>query len=61
MSVGKVDPIANIDLHQPVTYSSQIVTLRYARAQELGPWLDLVAAKGEVFVQVSCRAAVRAT
>ncbi len=27
------------------------MTLRYARAQELGPWLDWVAAKGEVFVQ----------
>jgi inner membrane protein len=27
------------------------MTLRYARAQELGPWLDLVAAKGEIFVQ----------
>ena len=25
--------------------------LRYARAQELGPWLDLVATKGEIFVQ----------
>ncbi|HRD50871.1 MAG TPA: hypothetical protein PL166_14920 [Candidatus Contendobacter sp.] len=27
------------------------MTLRYARDQKLGPWLDLVAAKGEVFVQ----------
>jgi inner membrane protein len=32
-------------------YSGQTMTLRYARAQELGPWLDLVAAKGEVVVQ----------
>ena len=32
-------------------YSGQTMTLRYARAQELGPWLDLVAAKGELFVQ----------
>ena len=51
VQTGKIDPIANIDLYQPVTYSGQIMTLRYARAQELTPWLDLVAAKGEVFVQ----------
>ena len=27
------------------------MTLRYARAQELGPWPDRVAAKGEIFVR----------
>lgn len=43
--------MANIDKYQPVIYSGQTMILRYARAQELGPWLDLVAAKGEVFVQ----------
>ncbi len=51
VQTGKVEPVENIDLYQPVTYSGQTMTLRYARAQELGPWLDLVAAKGEVFVQ----------
>ena len=51
VQTDKVDPVANIDLYQPVSYSGQTMTLRYARAQELGPWLDLVAAKGEVFVQ----------
>ncbi len=51
VQTGKIEPIANIDLYQPVIYSGQTMTLRYARAQELGPWLDLVAAKGEVFVQ----------
>jgi len=51
VQTGKVDPVANIELYQPVLYSRQTMTLRYARAQELGPWLDLVAAKGEVFVQ----------
>ena len=51
IQTGKIDPIANLDLYQPVTYSGQTMTIRYARAQELGPWLDLVAAKGEVFVQ----------
>ena len=51
IQTGKIEPIANIELYQSVTYSGQTMTLRYARAQELGPWLDLVAAKGEVFVQ----------
>lgn len=32
----------------------------YARAQELGPWLDLVAARGEVFVQFWLRPGERA-
>ena len=47
----KIEPVANIELYQPVSYSGQTMMIRYARAQELGPWLDLVAAKGEVFVQ----------
>jgi inner membrane protein len=51
VQTGKVEPVANIELYRPVAYSGQTMTLRYARAQELGPWLDLVAAKGEVFVQ----------
>ena len=51
VQTGKIEPVANIELYQPVAYSGQTMTLRYARAQELGPWLDLVAAKGEVFVQ----------
>lgn len=51
IQTGKLDPVANIDRYQPVTYSGQTMILRYARAQELGPWLDLVAAKGEIFVQ----------
>lgn len=51
MQTGRVEPVANIDRYQPVIYSGQTMTLRYARAQELGPWLDLVAAKGEIFVQ----------
>jgi len=51
VQTGKIEPIANIDLYQPVAYSGQTMMIRYARAQELGPWLDLVAAKGEVFVQ----------
>ena len=35
----------------PPATAGGILHLRYARASELGPWLDLVAAKGEIFVQ----------
>ena len=51
IQTARVEPVANIDRYQPVIYSGQTMTLRYARAQELTPWLDLVAARGEVFVQ----------
>ncbi|MEI2774317.1 MAG: metal-dependent hydrolase [Candidatus Competibacter sp.] len=51
IQTARVEPVADIDRYRPVIYSGQTMTLRYARAQELGPWLDLVAAKGEIFVQ----------
>jgi len=51
VQTGKVEPVANIEIYKPVVYSGQTMILRYARAAELGPWLDLVAARGEVFVQ----------
>jgi inner membrane protein len=51
IQTARIEPVADIDRYRPVIYSGQTMTLRYARAQELGPWLDLVAAKGEVFVQ----------
>lgn len=51
IQTARVEPVANIDKYQPVIYSGQTMLLRHARAQELGPWLDLVAAKGEIFVQ----------
>ena len=35
----------------PARYRGGILQLHYARAQELGPWLDLVAVRGEVVVQ----------
>ncbi|MCC9003651.1 MAG: metal-dependent hydrolase [Candidatus Competibacter sp.] len=51
IQTAKVEPVANIDRYQPVIYSGQTMTLHYARAQELGPWLDRVAVRGEVVVQ----------
>ncbi len=47
----RVEPLENIELYQPVRHSGNTMTLHYARAQEPGPWLDLVAARGEVMVQ----------
>ena len=47
----RVESLENIDLYQPVRYSGNTMTLHYARAQELGPWLDLVAVRGEIMVQ----------
>ncbi len=46
--VGRLD---NVDRYNPAMYRGGILQLHYARAQELGPWLDLVAVRGEVVVQ----------
>ncbi len=45
---GRLD---RVDSYNPASYRGGILRLHDACAAELGPWLDLVAAKGEVFVQ----------
>ena len=45
---GRLD---SVESYNPVSYRGGILRLHYARAQELGPWLDLVAVRGEVVVQ----------
>ncbi len=45
---GRLD---SVDTYHPASYRGGILQLHYARAQELGPWLDLVAVRGEVVVQ----------
>ena len=45
---GRLD---SVDSYNPASYRGGILRLHYARARELGPWLDLVAARGEVVVQ----------
>jgi inner membrane protein len=40
-----------VETYNPATYRGGILRLHYARAAELGPWLDLVAVRGEVVVQ----------
>ncbi|MDS4057753.1 MAG: hypothetical protein RKP73_04190 [Candidatus Contendobacter sp.] len=48
IQTGKVEPVADIEIYRPVTYSSQTVTIRHARAWELESWLDFAAIQGEV-------------
>jgi inner membrane protein len=45
---GRLD---SVETYNPASYRGGILQLHYARAAELGPWLDLVAARGEVVVQ----------
>ena len=45
---GRLD---SVDTYDPASYRGGILRLHYARAAELGPWLDLVAVRGEVVVQ----------
>ena len=42
---GRLD---SVDSYNPASYRGGILQLHYARAAELGPWLDLVAVRGEV-------------
>jgi len=45
---GRLD---RVDTYNPASYRGGILHLHYARARELGPWLDLSAIRGEVVVQ----------
>jgi inner membrane protein len=45
---GRLD---SVDSYNPASYRGGILRLHYARAPELGPWLDLVAVRGEMVVQ----------
>ena len=45
---GRLD---RVDTYNPASYRGGVLRLHYAHAQELGPWLDLVAVQGEVVVQ----------
>ena len=45
---GRLD---SVESYNPASYRGGVLRLHYARAQELGPWLDRVAVRGEVVVQ----------
>ncbi len=52
MVVGrKSAPVVDIDLYRPVSLSGKVLKLHYAREEELGPYLGMTAAEGEVYVQ----------
>ncbi len=40
-----------IDLYRPVALSGKMLKLHYAREEELGAYLGMTAAEGEVYVQ----------
>ncbi|MCB0066636.1 MAG: metal-dependent hydrolase [Caldilineaceae bacterium] len=47
----RTEPIEDLDLYRPATLTGKVLRLHYAKAEELAPHLDLVAAEGEVYVQ----------
>jgi hypothetical protein len=51
--VGKeVKEVANINLYRPADFDGKVLQLHYTRAEELDPYLKMVAAQGgEVYVQ----------
>ena len=48
---ARIALLTDIETYNPASYRGGILTLHYARAQEIEPWLDLVAVRGEVIVQ----------
>lgn len=52
MMVGsKLERVEDLDLYRPADFDGKVLQLHYARAEELGPYLGLVAAQGEMYVQ----------
>lgn len=47
----KIKPVTNLEQYKPALYRGNVLLLHYARAEDLAPWQNLVAAQGEVFVQ----------
>lgn len=48
---SKLERIEDLDLYRPADFDGKVLRLHYARAEELGPYLGMVAAQGEVYVQ----------
>jgi inner membrane protein len=52
MMVGKeLKAVSDISLYRPADFDGKVLHLHYARAEELAPYLGMVAAQGEVYVQ----------
>jgi len=48
---GMLANVSNIDLYHPVMLNGSTVRLHYAKAGDLGDYLNMVAIRGEVVVQ----------
>jgi inner membrane protein len=48
-------PVDGIDLYRPARFSGKVLRLQYARARELEPYLGMMAAEGELYVQMWLR------
>jgi inner membrane protein len=52
MIVGKeFKQVSDINLYWPADFDGKVLHLHYARAEEIDPYLHMVAAQGEVYVQ----------
>ncbi len=52
MLVGKeLKAVGDINLYRPADFDGKVLHLHYAREQEIDPYLYMVAAQGEVYVQ----------
>ena len=52
MLVGKeLKAVGDINPYRPADFDGKVLHLHYAREQELEPYLHMVAAQGEVYVQ----------
>jgi inner membrane protein len=52
MLVGKdLKAVGDINLYRPADFDGKVLHLHYAREQELDPYLYMVAAQGEMYVQ----------
>lgn len=57
MMVGsKLERVQDLDLYRPADFDGKVLRLHYAQAEDPGPYLGLVAAQGEVYVQFWFRA-----
>jgi inner membrane protein len=52
---GKLERVEDLDLYRPVDFDGKVLRLHYARAEGLKLYLGMVAAQGEVYVQVWLR------
>jgi inner membrane protein len=52
LGAQRPEPVEGLDRYQPVRWSGKVLRLHTARAQDLGPYLDLVAADGELYLQI---------